>query len=355
MRFIEASPDQTASVVIASEQTSRKTIYAALLLLIIVATLFTYKSSAALAVIQKVQNTGAFQPRPNVVPLPGNSLQLSVVARSINYFLVIWPALLFGILISGAVRVLDPPRWWSRMLGNGYWRSNLVAGVAGVPLMLCSCCAAPIFSSVYEKSSRLGPALAITLAAPSLNPAALILTFMLFGGYIGATRLAMAGFAVFLTSLLVDRVFSSGRIKCEVAAEERSEPIPIAFLRSCLQVAVRTVPLIIVGVLISMLVALSLPSGILTSGWGKIASIVVVALIAVPLALPTFFEIPLALILISAGAPVAAAVPLLIAGPAVNLPSLLTIARTSSWKVAATVAGTILLLAIAGGLFASFF
>lgn len=355
MRFADASPGQTASIVNAPVQTNRRAFYAALLLLIIVAALFTYKSSASLAAIRKVQNTGTFQPRTNIVPLPGNSLQLGVVARSINYFLVIWPALLFGILISGAVRVLDPPHWWSRMLGNGYLRPNLVAGVAGVPLMLCSCCAAPIFSSMYEKSSRLGPALAITLAAPSLNPAALILTFMLFGSYIGATRLVAAGFAVFLTSMLVDRFFSPGRIDCAVATEERKEPVPIAFLRSCLQVAVRTVPLIIVGVLISMVVAFLLPSGVFTSGWGKIASIIIVALIAVPLALPTFFEIPLALILISAGAPPAAAVPLLIAGPAVNLPSLLTIARASSWKVAVSVAITILLLAIAGGLFASFF
>lgn len=355
MGFVDTSPGQTASVAIASAQTNRKTIYAALLLLVIVAALFTYKSSAALAVIQKVQNTGAFEPRTNVVPLPGNSLQLSVVVRSINYFLVIWPALLFGILISGAVRVLDPPHWWSRMLGNGYWRPNLVAGAAGVPLMLCSCCAAPIFSSMYEKSSRLGPPLAITLAAPSLNPAALILTFMLLGAHIGATRLGMAGLAVFLTSMLVDRFFSPGRTECAFASEERREPLPIAFLRSCLQVAVRTVPLIIAGVLISMLVALLMPSGVFTSGWGKIASIVIVALIAVPLALPTFFEIPLALILISAGAPAAAAVPLLIAGPAVNLPSLLTIARTSSWKVAASVAAIVFVIAVAAGLLASFF
>lgn len=355
MRFVDASSDQAVSVALGPATVNRKPIYAVLLLLIIVAALFTYKSSASLAVIHKVKNTGAFQPRTNVVPLPGNSLQLGVVARSINYFVVIWPALLFGILISGAVRVLDPPHWWSRMLGNGYWRPNLLAGVAGAPLMLCSCCAAPIFSSMYEKSSRLGPPLAITLAAPSLNPAALVLTFMLFGGYIGATRLAMAGCTVFLTSMLVDRLFSPGQIKCAVATEERRESMPIAFLRSSLQVAVRTVPLIIVGVVISMLIAFLLPSGIFTSGVGKIASIVIVALIAVPLALPTFFEIPLALILISAGAPPAAAVPLLIAGPAVNLPSLLTIARTSSWKVAASVAIIIFVLAIAGGLFVSFF
>ena len=350
---MDASAGQAASIALASSETNRKTVYAALLLLVIVAALFTYKSSAALGVIQKVQNTRTFQPRTNVVPLPNNSLQLNTFSRAINYFLVIWPALLFGILISGAVRVLDPPRWWSRVVGNGYLRPNLIAGVAGMPLMLCSCCAAPIFSGMRAKSSRLGPPLAITLAAPSLNPAALILTFMLFGGSIGITRVAMAALGVFLTATLVDKLFTHERADCPTETEEKSQSMPIAFLRSCLSVAVRTVPLIVIGVLISMLIALLLPRGIFFSGWGTMASIVVIALIAVPLALPTFFEIPLALILISAGAPLAAVVPLLIAGPAVNLPSLFTIARTSSWKVAGMVAATIFVIAVAGGAMAS--
>ena len=351
---MDASVGEAASIAIASSEANRKTVYAALLLLVIVAVLFTYKSSAALGVIQKVQSTRTFQPRSNVVPLPNNSLQLNSFSRAINYLLVIWPALLFGILISGAVRVLDPPRWWSRVVGNGYLRPNLIAGVAGMPLMLCSCCAAPIFSGMRAKSSRLGPPLAITLAAPSLNPAALILTFMLFGGSIGITRVAMAALGVFLTATLVDKLFTHETADCPIETEERSQSMPIAFLRSCLSVAVRTVPLIVIGVLISMLIALLLPRGILLSGWGTIASIVVIALIAVPLALPTFFEIPLALILISAGAPLAAVVPLLIAGPAVNLPSLFTIARTSSWKVAGTVAATIFVIAVAGGAVATF-
>jgi len=52
-----------------------------------------------------------------------------------------------------------------------------VRRLAGAPLMLCSCCVAPIFTGVYERSARLGPSLGLMLAAPALNPAALILTF----------------------------------------------------------------------------------------------------------------------------------------------------------------------------------
>ena len=134
-------------------QANRKVIYALALLLVIVGALLVYKGTAALAVIGKVQSTRAFQPRANVVPMPGNAAQVNVVARSINYFLVIWPALLFGILISGAVRVLVPPRWLGRALGSGRVRSQLVAGLAGAPLMLCSCCAALSFP-VYTNDRR---------------------------------------------------------------------------------------------------------------------------------------------------------------------------------------------------------
>ena len=346
----QVSQDSTA---LAPTQANRRVIYAATLLLVIVGSLLVYKGTAALAVIAKVQNTGAFVPRTNVVPIPGNAAQVNIVARSANYFLVIWPALLFGILISGAVRVLVPPRWLGRALGGGRVRPQLVAGLAGAPLMLCSCCAAPVFAGLYERSSRLGPSLAVMLAAPALNPAALILTFMLFEHRIAFTRLAMAGVAVFLTGILIDKLFTLRPVDCPTSDEEGERPVLTTFLRSCLQMAVRTLPLIAVGVLISMAVALWLPVGALASTGGQTVAIIVVALIAIPLAMPTFFEIPLALILLSAGAPAGAAVAMMIAGPAVNLPSLFTIARSTNWKVAASVALTIFALAVAGGILVS--
>ena len=219
--------------------------------------------------------------------------------------------------------------------------------------MLCSCCAAPVFSSVYERSSRLGASLAVMLAAPSLNPAALVLTFMLFDRRIAMTRLVMAGVAVFLTGILVEKLFSLRPNDCPTGDEEIPRPVVTTFLRSCLHVAVRTVPLIAVGVLISMAIALWLPVGVFASAEGQTVAIVAVALIAVPLAMPTFFEIPLALILLAAGAPAGAAVAMLIAGPAVNLPSLFTIARSTNWKVAGSVAFTIFVLAVAAGLLVS--
>src|SRR5260370_30099620 len=86
----------------------------------------------------------------------------------------------------------------------------------------------------------------------------------------------------------------------------------------------------------------------------KFLAILVVAAFAVPVALPTFFEIPLALILLASGAPLGAAVALLIAGPSVNLPSLFTIMRSTNWRVAAVVAVSIWTLAVGAGILVSF-
>jgi len=333
----------------------RRVIYFLLPLLIIVGTLIAYKSSAALTVIGKVSATGVFTPRGNVIPRVGAS-EAGIITRTMNYFFVIWPALLFGILISGAVSTFVSPRWLARLVERRSVRSQAIAGLIGAPLMLCSCCVAPIFTGVYERSARLGPSLGLMLAAPALNPAALVLTFMLFGYKVGTVRLGAAITAVLFTGLIADKMFGGTRVTCDQDNwEAEAQPADfLHFLRACGRVALRVVPVIVVGVLLSMIIAEAVPPSAFSSSGAKLVVIAAVAAIAVPLALPTFFEIPLGLILLGSGAPVGAAVALLIAGPSVNLPSLLTIMRSTNWKVALLVAGSLWTLAVAGGILVSF-
>jgi len=328
----------------------QRVVYFALPTLLLIGALIAYKSSAAMAVIGKVSATGALTPRSNVIPLVGAS-GASVLTRTLNYFLVIWPALFFGILISGAVTTFVSPRWLVRALGKGSLRGQIIAGAAGAPLMLCSCCVAPIFKGVYERSARLGPSLGLMIAAPALNPAALILTFMLFGYRIAGTRAVASIAAVLLIGMIADKIFGGTTVPCELDAPQYSSgrSYLLGFVRSCVKVALRVIPVIIIGVLVSMVIAQWLPANAFTSPNAKLLAVIVVATFAVPLALPTFFEIPLAFVLLSAGAPIGAALALLIAGPAINLPSLLTITRTTSWKVAAVVAASVWVIAVVSG------
>ena len=240
--------------------TIRWMFYFVLPVLVIVGALIAYKSSTALGVIGKVSATGRFTPRGNVIPQVGAS-DAGVLTRTLNYFMVIWPALVFGILISAAVSTFVSPQWLSRLIGRRSLRSQAIAGLAGAPLMLCSCCVAPIFTGVYERSARLGPSLGLMLAAPALNPAALILTFMLFDYKVGVTRGAASVAAVLFTGMIADRIFARTEVHCDVddwQTEGRPADL-LHFLQACARVSVRLLPVIVIGVLASMIIAQMIP------------------------------------------------------------------------------------------------
>jgi uncharacterized membrane protein YraQ (UPF0718 family) len=326
-----------------------------LLIAVFVSGLVAYKGSAAINALRLAAATGSIpaQARAGLV-LPGqNSSVLDVVSRSVTYLVIVGPALLFGILISGAVRACVSPYWVVKAFGRRPIRQQLVAGVTGAPLMLCSCCVAPVFSAIYERSRREGPSLAFALAAPSLNPAALALTFMMFHPRIAATRLALALIGVFVVAPVAARLAGSTRTSLSDTRpchEESHTCGLVGFITSCAHVAVRVVPSIFAGVVASMWLVQRMPIHVFASGSGKMAAIALASAIAVPLALPTFFEIPLALTLVSIGAPAGAAAAVLFAGPAINLPSLFAIGRATSWRLATLTALTIGLLACIGGL-----
>jgi uncharacterized membrane protein YraQ (UPF0718 family) len=329
--------------------------YAAFLPLLIVAGLLAYKWRSAVNAVHTVWLSGALSTRAGVVSLGDATGIGTAVERSMRYFAVIWPALVFGILIGAAVRAFVPEDWLARILGARTLRTQQKAGAAGAPLMLCSCCVAPVFTAVYERSSRLGPSLAVMLAAPSLNPAALVLTWMLFAPRIAAARLLMAAVAVCLGGIVTEHLAGNsglGSFPGKGTDQEVRASWPhaaLTFSRSLIHMLVRTMPALLLGVLCSTLLMQYVPRELFASG--RFSGLVVTATagVAVVLAVPTFFEIPLALGLLAAGAPTA----LLFAGPAINLPSLLALARSTSWKVAAILATFIWVVATTGGLLLS--
>src|SRR5262245_20881295 len=322
--------------------------------LVIAAMLFVYKTRSSLRVLRATWASGTIASRPEVVSLTQISA-IGILERSWNYFLVIWPALVYGVLIAAAVRAFVSPNWFARVLHEKSLKTQVTAGLAGAPLMLCSCCVAPVFTSVAQRSSRLGPALGLMLASPVLNPAALTLTFLLFSPGIATMRLAVSLLAVLVVGPVVEQIFPGVVLripKNKDSVENTAHPVA-RFLGSIGAVALRTIPGLVIGVVLSMLIVQSLPAGFFDTPGNRLASLLITATIAVPLALPTFLEIPLALSLLAAGFPPGAAVALLFAGPSVNLPSLWSVARVSGTKVAVAVAALVWLLAVTAGLLIS--
>lgn len=317
-----------------------------------IAGLFYYKWGGAFHTMAAVRGKGAWT---------GNADKLTTggpVAESLFYLHRIWIALLYGLLIGAAVCAFISPQRVVRLLGvGGPVRRQISGGLAGAPLMLCSCCITPIFQSVYEQGAELRSALSLMLASPGLNPAALILTFILFPAPIAAARLVAGLVLVFGLPPLVERrldpAFTASRtLFARPADEDFPRTVRTAFtryLQALGYLAVRTVPLVIVGVLISSLI---LPLSATVSAASAGVAVVVVAAVAVLVALPTFFEIPLALVFLKLGLP-GAAVAMLIAGPIVNLPSLLILARETRPRVALGLAAGVWAIAVTAGLLLS--
>ena len=312
------------------------------LVLVVPSSLFVYKWGGAFRAVVKVQNTGAYKAPEELVATAGLPFLLAGGARTINYLATVWPALVFGVLIAGLVRAFVSASDVTALLGSGGLRQQLVGGLVGMPLMLCSCCVAPIFSSVHARGARLGGALAVMLSSPSLNLAALVLTFLLFPQDMALARVALAVFAVFILPMIIERLARGEACAITVPGSNRPSeesvprnPIQVIgqWAASSGSVAVRTLPMIVLGVFASGLLVGSVQQSSAPGG-PAILTIALVALFATLIALPTFFEIPLGMLLLANGFPSGAVVAMLFAGPAINTPSLLTLARVSSRKVA---------------------
>lgn len=326
-----------------------------LLLVGLVAGLIGYKAHGGLKRIAELRATGSLRLSPEALHRPAGSEFIATGLQTLNYLAIVWPALLFGVLISAGVHAVVTPGHLAALFGRGAVMPQITAAAAGAPLMLCSCCVAPMFPAVYRRSQRLGPSLAFTLAAPSLNPAALALSFLIFPLDVAGARLILAIVLVVMVSALVARIAGAVPVRAlgadEAAQSEGSVgDILRAYFRWLGRITMRTVPWILLGIWVSMIVANRIPLETFTSGGPKAMMVTLVAAGALLLTLPTFFEIPLALSLLAAGAPAGAAVAMLVAGPAINLASLLVIARHSHWKVAMLIAAAVWITAVAGGL-----
>src|SRR5438132_39539 len=133
------------------------------------------------------------------------------------------------------------------------------------------------------------------------------------------------------------------------AGPRSARDVAVRFARALGHLTLQTVPLIVAGVLLSSVI---LPTAVRLSSGAGVVAVLLVAAVGVLVALPTFFEIPLGMLFLGLGAP-GAATAILVAGPLVNLPSLLILARETRPRVAVAVALGVWALAVAAGLVAA--
>ena len=271
-----------------------------------------------------------------------------------------------ALVVAAVVDVLVPRRWLVRALGRRTPVGGAAAGgLASLPGMMCTCCTAPLAVAMRRAGVPLPAALAFWLGNPVLNPAVLVFLALLAPPSWVAVRLGVGillvlGFSTLVGVVVARRGAQDGdgaaarrAVEAVEAVEAADQPfrwvgVPRRLLTRFGRLAVVLVPEYLVVVFFVGLVGP--PLGDLLGRGGALA-VLLAALVGTVLVLPTAGEIPILLGLAAAGASVGVLGALLVALPAVSLPSAVRVGRALGWRTTAATAGaTVVAALLAGGL-----
>ncbi|MEW6663550.1 MAG: permease [Bacillota bacterium] len=82
---------------------------------------------------------------------------------------LIFPVLLVGVFIAGAIKVILPPEWITRLVGGNSLQANFLAAVAGALMYFSTLTEVPIIKALMDLGMGQGPALALLLAGPAVS------------------------------------------------------------------------------------------------------------------------------------------------------------------------------------------
>ncbi|TYB42478.1 permease [Actinomadura chibensis] len=270
------------------------------------------------------------------------------------YFTSVWKAMVVGLAVAAAVEALVSRRWLLRLLGGGRgrYRDSLVGGLLSLPSMMCTCCTAPVVTTLRRRGASTPAALAYWVGNPTLNPAVLVFLAFVAPWQWTVTRLAVGALLVFVVTALVGRLAPDGADAPAAAVPEADDDLaaraaPRRFGRALLRMSVTLVPEYLVVVFaIGAFRGWLFPLDGSAAEWGVLA-VVLAAVVGTLVVIPTAGEIPIVQGLTLLGVGAGAAGALLIALPALSLVSIVMVGRALSWRVtfamAAAVAGCALL------------
>ena len=271
------------------------------------------------------------------------------------YFKSVWKAALLGILLGTLVQSMLPSQWLLKVLGKANFRSTAAGGVASLPGMMCSCCAAPVAIGLRKKKVSVGAALAFWIGNPTLNPAALIFMTFVLSWKFTLLRLTFGLALTFGISYLANR-FARDPEHVELHTEQQHDhaasfqaPLWKRWLTSMGSMLLRVVPAYVIAVLLLGAFQVWMFPHLGEAGTNSLIAIIFFALMGMLFVIPTAAEIPIIQSFMSMGLGTGPAAALLLTLPAISLPSLIMLRRSFPRKVLVFVSISVVVLGILCG------
>lgn len=280
--------------------------------------------------------------------------------------------LVASLILCGLLHIVLRPEFLQRSLGNTKLSSLVKATISGMLLPICSCGVVPIALSLYHSGAYLGPTLAFLVAAPIINPAAVLLSFALLGPQLTIIYV-ITGFLLPMIIGVIGNKWGKNELvspmaaaMAEAMAKAPVEAGPKTFqagktswskkIYSGLDWGVRSLGLqvsryVLLGILFAALLLAIIPMSFIQDYLSSPAliSLIGVILLGAVMYVCAVGHIPFIAALISAGAAPGVAIVFLLSGVATNLPEMLSIYKLIGKRAVVIYTGTVVVLSVVVG------
>ena len=241
------------------------------------------------------------------------------------------PYLLLGFLIAGILHVFVPQRFYARYLSRDNKFSVLWAALLGIPLPLCSCGVIPTAIGLRNEKASKGAVASFLIATPQTGIDSILATFSVLGLGFAIIRPAAALVTGVCGGMLVNRLVKEDSQDGPVEGSCRVESgnkvwrvLRYAYFDMIQDIGLR----LVIGLLVAALIQVVVPDEFfLHFGSSPLLQMLVILVVAVPMYICSTGSIPVAAALIMKGLSPGAALVMLMAGPAVNLASILVVRK----------------------------
>ena len=239
------------------------------------------------------------------------------------------PYLLLGFFIAGVLHVFVPQRFYANYLSPDNKLSVLWAALLGVPLPLCSCGVIPTAIGLRNEKASKGAIASFLIATPQTGIDSILATFSLMGLGFAIIRPVAALVTGICGGLIVNRLvreddkMEESTSSCQLERGNRFWRV----LKYGYYDIIRDIGLrLLTGLIVAALIQVAVPDEFFLSfGSHPLLQMLVILLIAIPMYICSTGSIPVAAALIMKGLSPGAALVMLMAGPAVNLASILVV------------------------------
>ena len=264
------------------------------------------------------------------------------------------PYLLLGFFIAGVLHVFVPQRFYANYLSRSNKLSVVWAALLGVPLPLCSCGVIPTAIGLRNEKASKGAIASFLIATPQTGIDSILATFSLMGLGFAIIRPVAALVTGICGGLLVNWLVREDDAKDESAASCQVERgnrlwrvLKYAYYDMLRDIGLR----LLVGLVVAALIQVAVPDEFfLQFGSQPLLQMLVILVIAVPMYICSTGSIPVATALMMKGLSPGAALVMLMAGPAVNLASILVVNKAMGRRFTSVYLMTIVGFAVLFGL-----